>query len=213
MKLYMVSGLGADYKVLEKLEFNSGIEVSFLDWKIPERNEKFSHYIERMAGDVDDSAPFHLLGYSFGGIVAQEINLRKKAEKTVILGSIKSHKEKSRLIKAGELTHLPKYLPEKIFNEKSAVAYGFFRKLFDPKNPKVMEYFRVRNPYYLKWSIEKISEWKFEENPDVIQILGDRDIVFPVKNSRPDYVIKGGTHLFPATRPKEVSKILQQIFI
>ena len=212
MKLYIVSGLGADFKVLEKLELNPENEVVFLDWLIPERNEKFENYIQRMTDRVDDSEPFYLLGYSFGGIVVQEIDKLKKAEKVVILGSIKSDKEKSKLIKTGEITGIPKIIPEKMFNEKSAVAYSFFRKFFDPKNPRILDYFRVRDPYYLKWSVEKVSEWKFEENPNVIQILGDRDIVFPVKYSKPNYVIKGGTHLFPATKHKEVSKILQEIF-
>ena len=99
---------------------------------------------------------FYLLGYSFGGILVQEIDKIKPAEKVVILGSIKSDKEKSRFIKIGEFTKIPKVLPERIFNEKSAVAYSLIRKLFDPKNPKILEYFTVRNPYYLKWSIEKV---------------------------------------------------------
>lgn len=212
MKLYIVSGLGADFKVLEKLELNPENEVVFLDWLIPERNEKFENYIQRMTDRVDDSEPFYLLGYSFGGIVVQEIDKLKKAEKVVILGSIKSDKEKSKIIKTGEITGIPKIIPEKVFNEKSAVAYSFLRKIFDPKNPKILEFFQVRDPYYLKWSVEKVSEWKFEENPNVIQILGDKDIVFPLKYSKPNYVIKGGTHLFPATKHKEVSKILQEIF-
>jgi hypothetical protein len=60
--------------------------------------------------------------------------------------------------------------------------------------------------------VAKIVEWQAPENPDVVQILGDKDIVFPLKNSKPDYVIRGGTHLFPATRHKEVSQILAKIF-
>ncbi len=208
----MISGLGADDKVLEKLEFTTTVQPVFVGWKIPERGENFSHYVERMAEEIDDSEPFGLLGYSFGGIMVQEINRLKPAAKTVILGSIKSDKEKSRLIRAGEITHIPRYLPERIFNEKSTLAYAFLRKLFDPKNSRLMQYFRVKDPYYLKWSIEKIAEWKFEENPEIIQILGDRDIVFPIKYSKPDYVIPGGTHLFPATKPKQVSEILKTIF-
>lgn len=212
MKLYVISGLGADFKVLEHLEFNPGIEVVFLPWLMPERNESFARYIRRMAEKITDTEPFFLLGYSFGGIVVQEIHKLKKAEKVVILGSIKSHHEKSRLIKAGEITHIPKWLPERIFTEKSLFAYGFLRKLFDPKNPRIMQYFNVRDPYYLKWSIEKVSAWKSEENPQVIQIMGDRDIVFPIRYSHPDYIIQGGTHLFPATRAKELSKILKELF-
>ncbi|WEK69933.1 MAG: alpha/beta hydrolase [Candidatus Chryseobacterium colombiense] len=213
MKIYVISGLGADFKVLEKIQFPTQHEIVFIDWLIPEKDESFAAYIKRMAEKVDDSQPFYLLGYSFGGIMVQEINKLKPAEKVVILGSIRSDKEKSRLIKAGEITRIPKILPESLFNEKTTRAYSVFRKFFDPKNPKVLQYFRVKDPYYLKWSIEKISEWKFEETSKVVQILGDRDIVFPIKNSKPDYVIKGGTHLFPATKFKEVSRILQHEFI
>jgi len=212
MKIYVVSGLGADFKVLERIEFSSHLQVVFIDWLIPEKEESFSSYVKRMAEKVDTSEPFYLLGYSFGGIMVQEINRIKTAEKVVILGSIKSHKEKSRLIRTGEITRLPKILPLRFFNEKNTTAYSVIRKFFDPKNPRIAQYFRVKDPYYLKWSIEKISDWKFEENPAVIQILGDRDIVFPIKNSCPDYIIKGGTHLFPATKYKEVSRILNKVF-
>lgn len=211
MKLYIISGLGADFKVLEKLKFPQNIEVTFIDWLIPTSRETFDHYIQRMAERIDNSKPFCLLGYSFGGIIVQEIHKKKPAQKVIILGSIKSDKEKSRFIKAGELTKLPHFLPEKIFNEKTALAYSMVRKLFDVKNSKIMEYFTVRNPYYLKWSIEKIADWKFEENPEVIQILGDKDIVFPIKYSKPNYIVKNGTHLFPLLKAKEVSEILAEI--
>lgn len=212
MKLYIISGLGADEKVLENLQFPENIEKVFLNWLQPEHNEDFHHYVEKMAARIDDSKPFCLLGYSFGGMVVQEIHKLKPAEKIVILGSIKSDKEKSKLIKTGEVTKLPRLFPEKMYGEKPALFYAFFRKFFDPKNPKIWQYFRERDPYYLKWSVEKASEWKSEENHDVIQILGDRDIVFPIKYSKPDYIIKGGTHLFPATKHKEVSAILKEIF-
>lgn len=212
MKLYVVSGLGADFKVLDKITFPENIEVVFLDWLMPEIKEDFHHYIKRMAERIDSSEPFALLGYSFGGLIVQEIDKIKTAEKVVILGSIKSDKEKSRFIKFGEITKLPKYLPQRMFNVKSAAIYSVARNIVDPKNPKLMDYFTVRDTYYLKWSIEKVSAWKFEENPKVIQVLGSKDIVFPVKFSKPDYVIENGTHLFPATKHKQVSKILQEIF-
>ena len=212
MKLYVISGLGADFKVLEKINFPESLEVVFLDWLIPENKEDFHHYVERMAARVDDSEPFALLGYSFGGLIVQEIDKIKSAEKVVIMGSIKSDKEKSRFIKFGEMSRITKYLPQSMFNVKSAAIYSVARNIVDPENPKLMEYFTVRDQYYLKWGIEKVSDWKFEENPKVIQILGSKDIVFPVKYSKPDYIVQNGTHLFPATKPKQVSKILNEIF-
>lgn len=213
MKIYIVSGLGADYKVLERLVFPKQHEVIFIDWLVPKPNEKFNDYVIRMAEKIDDAEPFYLLGYSFGGIMVQEINRVKPALKTVILGSIKSDKEKSKLIKIGQFTKIPRYLPIRMFNIKTLETYAVFRKFFDPKNPKVTQYFRFTDPYYLKWSLQRISEWKFDHESNVIQILGDRDIVFPVRNSKPDYIIKGGTHLFPVTKHKEVSQLLNIIFI
>ncbi len=212
MKIYLISGLGADDKVLENIKFPAPLEPVFLDWLIPQHDESFFDYVKRMADRVDDSENFCLLGYSFGGIIVQEIDRIKKAEKVVILGSIKSDKEKSMLMKFGAYSKIPKWIPTRMYGEKPSLMYAFFRKLIDPNNPRIMQYFRVRDAYYLKWSIEKIAEWKFDENPEVIQILADRDIVFPIKNSHPDYIIHGATHLFPATRAKEVSRILYEIF-
>lgn len=212
MKLYLISGLGADFKALEKLKFPEYLEPVFIEWLIPKKDESFNNYVRRMAEKIDASEPFSLLGYSFGGILVQEIDRVKPAEKVIILGSIKSHKEKSRFIKFGEISRITRFLPEKVFSPKSAITYSFLRKFFDPQNPKLMEYFQVRNTYYLKWSVEKISAWKFQENPKVIQILGSKDIVFPLKYSNPDYIIENGTHLFPVTKHNEVSLILKEIF-
>lgn len=211
MNLYIISGLGADAKVFSRIKFNENIKPIYIDWLIPEREEDFYHYIGRMAEKIDTSEPFCLLGYSFGGIVAQEINKLKPAEKVVILGSIRSDKEKSKLIKAGMLTKIPKLLPESAFGEKAILTYSYLRKMIEPKNPKLLEYFRVRNAYYLKWSMEKITEWQSEETQGVVQIMGDKDIVFPLKNCSPDYIIRNGTHLFPLTHSAEVSRILREV--
>lgn len=211
MKLYVVSGLGADFKVLERIKFPAHVEVVFLKWLVPHKNEDFRNYVARMSEKINTDEPFYLLGYSFGGILVQEINQIKPAEKVIILGSIKSHKEKSTFIKSGSLTKIPMLLPTQFFGDFSINLYSKIRRKVDPKNPKILQYFRMRDPYYLKWSIEKICEWKSEENNNTIQILGDQDIVFPIKNSQPDYIIPGGTHLFPATKAKEVSELLQKI--
>ena len=213
MKLYTISGLGADEKVLEKLTFNQNIEVVHIPWLIPNLDEDFYEYISRMSESIDDSEEFYLLGYSFGGIVAQEIHKLKPAKKIVILGSIRCDAEKSTLIKTGQKTNAIKYIPVKVFNGNATLFYSFFRKLFDPKNPKLTQYFRVKDPYYLKWSMDKVAHWKFDKIPDVIQILADKDIVFPIKNSQPDFVIKNATHLFPVTKAKEVSEILKTILV
>lgn len=212
MKIYIISGLGADYKVLKKLKFPEHLEVVVIDWLIPKKDEAFQNFVERMAAVINTEESFHLLGYSFGGILVQEIHKIKPAEKVVILGCIKSHQEKSLLLKTGAYTRIPHLLPQQIFNDKTSAIYAYLRKLVDPKNPKILQYFTVRDPYYLKWSVEKVVDWKGEKDDSVIQILADKDIVFPIKYSKPDFIIRNATHLFPATKHKEVSLILEKIF-
>lgn len=213
MKVYVISGLGADFTVLEKLKFNPNLDIIFIEWLIPKQDESFENYVKRMAESISTAEEFYLLGYSFGGILVQEIHKLKPAKKVIILGSIKSDSEKSFAMKAGKITNISKILPLKFYGAVSTEYYGFIRKLFDSKNSNVMTYFRVRDPYYLQWSIQQILDWKMEKMPEVIQILAEKDMVFPLKNSQPDYVINDATHLFPLTKHKEVSKILAEILV
>jgi hypothetical protein len=212
MKVYIISGLGADQTVLNKLKFNQNLEIIFIDWLIPDQDEPFENYVSRMADPIAVNEDFYLLGYSFGGILVQEIHKIKPAKKVVILGSIKSDAEKSLVMKAGQFSKITKILPANFYGTVSIDSYAFVRKIFDSKNSNILTYFKVRDPYYLKWSIEQILAWKMEKMPDIIQILGEKDPVFPLKNSQPDYVIEDGTHLFPLTKHKEVSYILNKLF-
>jgi len=212
MKLYIISGLGADISVFEYINFPPDMELHFIDWLVPEQDEEFDHYVNRMAESINPDEDFCLLGYSFGGIIVQEIHKKIPAKKVLILGSIKSSQGKSKLMKLGRNLKIHKIISTSAFNENSFQFYAFIRHLFDPKNPKVLKYFKVRNPYYIKWSIEKILDWDAKENPEIIQISADKDIVFPIKNSNPNYVIKGGTHLCLVTKAKEISAILEKEF-
>lgn len=212
MKLYIISGLGAGFKVLEKIKFNAALEIHFIDWLIPTTNESFQDYVLRMAEFVDETEDYFLLGYSFGGILVQEIHKLKPAKKVVIMGSIKSDSEKSMVLNAGRISRVNKLMPTRLYSSIPAETYGFVRKFFDPSNSKFMELFEVRDPYYLKWSVDSVLAWKMEALPDIVQILGEKDIIFPLKYSHPDYIIKGGTHLFPYIKHKEVSTILAKEF-
>ncbi|MHA6698139.1 alpha/beta hydrolase family protein [Chryseobacterium sp. A301] len=209
--IFVISGLGADFSVLQRLEFPPELNVVFLDWLMPEKKESFSHYVHRMAERVDDSQPFYLLGYSFGGLVVQEISRIKPAQKTIILGSIRSGKEKSSLLRAGEMTRLFRYVPAGLLDPNLKVMKYALHYLFGATSSNVLNYFTVRDNRYLKWSLNQIAHWRAEPLEGVIQILGDKDHIFPIKNSQPDYVISGGTHLFPVTKSREVSSIIKEV--
>lgn len=211
MKLFIVSGLGADEKVFENISFPKIFsEIIFLEWLIPFPHEEFSEYVMRMAAPVlKNNEPFCLLGYSFGGIIVQEIHRLRKAEKTIILGSIKSHKEKTWAFLVAKKLKFSRVFVEKHLHEERLFNSKFSSHVFPPK---LRNYFTVKDPYYLKWSIIKILEWEFEEIPEVVQVMGEKDMVFPPKKATPKYIIPKATHLFPVTKAKEVSEILKVEF-
>ncbi|NAW50186.1 alpha/beta hydrolase [Elizabethkingia argentiflava] len=213
IKLYIISGMGANARVFDNIRFNQQIQPVFIDWLLPKRNEDFHHYISRMAENIDPTEEFYLLGYSFGGILVQEIHKIKPAKCVVILASIQSYREKSCFFIWNRIFPLYYILPLRLFSCRKLLSYVLFGSLKNRKNRKLHQYFSLWHPYYLKWSIRQILNWRGEKQKKVIQILGDKDIVFPLKNSKPDYIIKGATHLFPITKPKEVTAILREIFV
>jgi len=212
-KLYIVSGLGADSKVFENVSFGKNLEPIFIDWLIPKKNETLASYVDRMAKNIDDNEEFYLLGYSFGGIIAQEINRVKTAKRVIILGSIKSHKEKSSFFRWNKFLQLYKFFPMRILSSRKSLSFLLFSNVKNIRKEKIYSYICVRESYYLRWSIHQILNWKGEKQNDIIQIMADKDIVFPIKNSTPDYIIKNASHLFPLTHPKETSDLLSKILV
>ena len=64
MKLYVISGLGADGSIFEYIQFPKKFtEIIYIDWLIPNYNESFENYVNRMAEKVDVSEKFCLLGF------------------------------------------------------------------------------------------------------------------------------------------------------
>lgn len=213
MKVYIVSGLGADAKVLNQLKFNLNLTPVFIHWLIPLQNETLENYVRRMANEIDDQKEFYLLGYSFGGIIVQEINKIKKAKKVMILGSLKSFQEKPWWMKSWLLEKFFSWLPIKIYGVFSTKMEVFISSVLRLKKSSVATYFTFKNPTYLKWAILRIFNWKGTKQDGIIQILAEHDTIFPLKNSHPEHIIKNATHLFPLTKASQVSEIIAQYFV
>ena len=71
-KIYIFSGLGVDQRVFDKIDFGN-LDVEFIDWIEPLKNESLSDYAKRISQSLTDSNPT-LIGLSFGGMIAVEIS-------------------------------------------------------------------------------------------------------------------------------------------
>lgn len=213
MKLYLISGLGGNSKVFEFLKIHKDFDLSPIEWKLPEQNESLQHYSERMASAINFNEPFIILGYSFGGIIAQEIHHFQRPEKTILVASIKSREELSPFLRFTASANLHRAIPYQFFTSDKILSYTFFRKLYDPRLPSLQKYFTYRNPYYLQWGIHQVVHW----NPGIVlknnifHIHGERDIVFPIKYIKNPILVKNGTHLMVIQKHRQVSERINEV--
>lgn len=215
MKIYTISGLGADIKSFEFLELNPSLELVELAWLEPFKLENIEDYARRMAQPIDDTEDFILMGYSFGGIIAQEICEFFKPQKLILISTITHENEKPNFMQFGKKIKAHQWLPYSFFTNQKILSYTFFRKLYNPHLPQLNRYFTHTSYEYLKWSVKNITQWKKKNNfeGEVLRLHGTKDIVFPSKKIKGARLIPGGTHLMLFQKAKKISKEINQFMI
>src|SRR5690606_4307095 len=106
MKIYQVSGLGANEKAFKYLKINPEFETVYIPWLQPEELETLGNYAERMAAKIDTSEEFILMGLSFGGIIVQEMNRFLHPKLNILISTVKSREELPLFMKFSSKTNL-----------------------------------------------------------------------------------------------------------
>jgi len=211
MKIFTVSGLGANEMVFENLEFPKEYELVPIPWILPHRNESISSYAERMALKIDDSEPFALMGLSFGGIMVQEMAKIKRPEKLILISTIKHETEKPWLIAINTKIPVFKGIPNIFFTSDAMVTlYSKIRTTVNSNYPDLKRIYTFKDPTFVKWAFEKIIHWqKATLDPiDTIHIHGTRDFVFPISKMSNPIRINDGTHMMIYEKANEISPII-----
>ena len=93
MRVYFISGLGADKRAFYKIKLPQGYQAVFLDWIVPLAGESFPDYAKRFSQSIKQDEEFVLIGLSFGGMLASEIAKIVSPKKLIIISSLSSYKE------------------------------------------------------------------------------------------------------------------------
>ena len=212
MNVYFISGLGADRRAFERIQLPAQFSIHHLDWIEPVKDESLNDYAMRLANGVDTSAPFAIVGLSMGGMIASELAQRLRPKKTVLISSIGCTKEFSPLLKFALKTQAHKILPDFLFRPQNLF---FVQRLMGTKlkgQKALLQYFISQtNPQFIRWAINAIINWKNCERPaNLYHIHGSGDKMFPLKYTKPDAVIKNGSHFMVWAKSGEVSKKLAE---
>ena len=210
MRAYFISGLGADKKAFQRIKLPTGYEPVYLGWIIPEKNESLTDYARRFSSLINDES-FVLIGLSFGGMLACELARLRSPAKTIIISSIPTSDELPWYFKRAGRIGLHKYVPVKLLGA-ATVLKNMFGTISKEDKALIYNYAKYADSNLVRWSLHAILSWEQHERlPGVVHVHGSRDLMLPLRYTRPDYIVKDGGHLIVFNKAEEVNRILGEI--
>lgn len=209
MRIYFISGLGADERVFRYLTLPQ-TEKIFVKWPPIGRGETIQSYSKKLLQQIKTDKPLILLGVSFGGIIAQEIAKLVPCLKVIIISSIKSARElgwQSILVKNIRLYRL--FSPKALKAINTLAADYFFSVKTKGESLLLRQIVRETQEEFLQWAITQIMLWdntSLDEN--LIHIHGTVDRIFPYSSIKNGIPIKAGGHFMIVNRADEISSII-----
>lgn len=211
VKVYLISGLAADYRIFKNLIFPSGIEPVYLDWITPEKDETLKNYALRLAEKIDTSEKFALMGLSMGGMIAVEIAKKFPTVKLILLSSIPVNSHLPFYFGWSRVLRLHKIIPVSWFRYGSIAKRLFTAESAEDK-AILKQIIRESDPKFVKWAMDAILHWDNKDLPrDYCHIHGSRDEMLPMRFTKPTHVIPKAGHLMVMNRAEEINGLLAEI--
>lgn len=206
MKLYGISGLGADKRVFQYLTLNC--EFLPIDWMDPHDNESIEDYSLRLSAVINKDEKYGLLGVSFGGIVAIEISKKLNPELTILISSAETREDLKGIYKAVGKTNILNLFPDKFFDVPRGLAYMMFGTDNKELLRKILDDTDLR---FTKWAINQLINWQNTQRlNNCLKISGTKDKLIPPQKGSDVRLIKGGEHFMIVDRAKEISEIINE---
>lgn len=210
MKVYFISGLGADCRVFTHIRLPEGFEKVDIDWISPLKNESLGEYALRLAGKIDTSEKFAVVGLSMGGMIASEIAGRFSPAATILVSSISSSDQIPKRYKIMHALKLDKLLPVSVIKSATVLKRLFTVESKDDKS-LLRAVIKDTDPVFIRWALRAIPQWHYTAVPkDLWHIHGSSDEILPIRYTRPTHTIAGGSHMMVMTKAIEVNKIIAE---
>ncbi|MEM8723746.1 MAG: alpha/beta hydrolase [Cyanobacteria bacterium P01_G01_bin.39] len=210
-KIYLVSGLGADQRVFQKLKL-SGYQAIHIQWIEPEARESIAEYTQRLISQIESEKPI-IIGLSFGGIIAVEIAKQIKTEKVILISSTKNQQEIPFYFQIFRWLPIHRLLPPKLMLWFGQLLAGWFFSLESLAERQLFKAILYdTNASFMKWAVHQVITWKNEVIPDnIYHIHGESDRIFPYQFVQSDFSVNKGGHFMVMNRASYISNLIKQI--
>ena len=204
MKIYGISGLGADKRVFDFLTLD--FEFIPIDWITPNKNESIKNYSKRLSSVIDTNNDFCLIGVSFGGLIATEISEILNPKVTILISSAHTKYELRPIFRLLGKTKLIKLLPTSLFDPPRLIA----KYVFGAKNNELLNNILDDTDLnFSKWAVIELINWKnTTKQVNIFKINGTNDKLIPPRGNTEMKLIDKGEHFMIVDRADEVSEII-----
>jgi len=204
VKIYAISGLGADERAFQFLKLNC--DFIPIDWIELNKNETILSYTARLSQIINKDEEFGILGVSFGGLIAVEISKILNPRFTILISSSETKNELGLLYKFVGRLKILKKMPLWMFKPNKRVVHY----LFGSKQNKLLdEILDDMDTKFTKWAFIELASWQNETKiPNILKICGTKDKLMKPSKSQNTIFINGGEHLMIVDRADEISSII-----
>lgn len=211
MKVYFISGIGADHRFFTHLRLPDGYEARYIGWIPPLKNEPLPGYASRLTTQIDTTEPFVLIGLSLGGIMAVEIAKRLPPVCTILIGSVPLSSQLPPFYKLAGALKLGRLVPATLLKIAAIVKHNL--TMPGAQNRRLMrQVIRDGDDRFIRWALNAVLQWQNDVLPQPLYHLhGTRDEVFPFHRTHPTHSIPKGGHMFLMSMPETVNQILLEI--
>jgi len=207
-ELYIFSGLGADERAFQHLDF-SGFSTIFIKWITPKEKETIEHYASRLLDQIKTDKPT-LIGLSFGGLIAVEIAKLIDAEQVILIASAKTKIEIPFYYRIAGRLRIHKLLPTELLKKSNFITNWFFGACSNFDKKLLKQILQDTDATFLKWAVDNVVRWKnLSPTKNIFHIHGTKDRILPIKYVECDLKIIGGGHLMTINKSEDLNFVLR----
>ncbi len=212
MKIYFLSGLGADETAFQMLTL-PGIEAIHLNWMSPYHKESMEGYAARMAERISEPNPV-IIGLSFGGMMAIEISKIIPVKQLILISSAKSRRELPFWFTLCRYVPFHKVLPLQAIGMHPKIMMAVFGVRNAEQQKQLQAIIQNSTRGFNQWAIDKVVNWRNRIYPrNLVHIHGQADKLLPCQYVNPNHTIANGGHFMIVNNAAEISAIIMHTLV
>jgi pimeloyl-ACP methyl ester carboxylesterase len=211
MKAFLISGIGADYRLFTHISLPEGYETHYVHWIPPEPEEPLPSYARRLTAQIDTSEPYILIGFSLGGIMAVEIAKIFPPACTILISSIPVSANLPPYYRRAHQLKLQRLASPTLI--KALATFKQRLTMRSRENFKIMrEVIWAGDDRFIAWAMDAVVNWQNDRLPHpFFHIHGTWDEILPIKFTKPTHIVPRRGHNMIMSHAPIINNLLREI--